>query len=141
MTNDLELELDELRNSISSYCINTCKSKCCRKGKLLLQNETELKTIVSKNKISPYLKKNILEKSKITPSYYFDLEKIGGCKYLSGTLCTIHNSPDKPKICSDFPIFKFKNSIITSSFCPAVENGIMDEKLKKISEKYNLKLI
>lgn len=134
-------KLDEIRNSLGPYCMNECKAKCCKMGKLLLQNNKEYETIIPKEKEEEYIKKEIIVQNPQTKNVYFDHEKVGGCRHLKGVMCGIYQNPNKPQICRDFPIFKVGDYIMSSSFCQAVENKILDEQLEKVAKEFNLKLI
>lgn len=141
MQNQINVELDKIRDSLGSYCMNECRAKCCKMGKLLLQNNKEFDLIVPKEKIEQYEQEKIIEQNPKTKNVYFDHEKVGGCQHLKGVMCGVYKNPDKPQICRDFPIFKVGNYIMTSSFCQAVENNILDKELEKVSQKFNLKVI
>jgi Fe-S-cluster containining protein len=123
---------DTARNSLSSYCINECKSKCCRHGSLLLQSEQELHVIIE-NKKNQLLKKNIL---KVTEqgNYTLNFDKGGSCKHLSGeNMCQIHKNPKRPKICGDFPLFVFKGYYsLATDFCPAAKEGLLDKYCREL---------
>lgn len=141
MNNEINDDLNKIRDSLSPYCINICKSKCCKFGKLLLQNKNELDLLVKAEKKEQYFKEKILEENPKTKNIYFNHEKIGGCIHLKKNKCMVYNNPHKPQICRDFPIFKVGKYIMTSSFCQAIENKIIEEDLIKIANKHNLKLL
>ena len=119
------------RNSISDYCINVCKAKCCKRGKLVLFNDSEICAIVGKNK-TKYLKNKILEKSKITKNYYYNLEKEPCKNLLQNDLCSIHKDKNKPKICDDYPIFLTKKCVIIAKDCEAAQNNLLEKYITEI---------
>ncbi len=133
MTQDIDLTLKEARESISNYCINTCKSKCCRKGKLILLNSNEVNTICGK-KEEEYLITKILEKTE-NNFWHYNLEK-QKCPHLrDDSKCNIHKKEYRPQVCNDFPIFKTKNYIIPANICPAVKEGLLNEYIEKMRNK------
>ncbi len=126
---------DEGRNSISSYCMNECAAKCCKMGSLLLQKESEVHAIVGQQK-SKLLRKKVLQKTN-QGNYTYDYKKSGkSCpKLTEDNLCSIYKSPNRPKICSDFPLFVFKGYVsLSRDFCPAAKAGMLDSYIEKIKE-------
>lgn len=124
---------DEARSSLSNYCITICGAKCCKFGKLLLQNDDEVKTICGKENISNYSNEKIIEKTQNNFVTY-DLEK-KPCQHLKESdLCSIHKSKSKPQICNDYPLFLTKKYIIASKQCPAVVEGELDKHIQKIKD-------
>ncbi|HYD03525.1 MAG TPA: YkgJ family cysteine cluster protein [Alphaproteobacteria bacterium] len=117
-TIDIEAEAlaDKARNSLSSYCYNECKAKCCRMGFLLLSekeidvfpvDKAELKTIP------------VQEDGK---KFILDLK--GGCVNLKDNKCSIYSK--RPKTCSDYPLFVRKDkTILVAETC----QGVQEEKL------------
>lgn len=129
--------LNEARNSISDYCINKCKAKCCRYGKLILLNEMEI-DFITKGKKEKYLKRKVLKPTK-DGNFTFNHERVK-CPYLTNDFkCSEWRNPNRPKVCYDFPLFFTQNKyIITSQTCPSVTEGELDiyfEKLKKMGLK------
>ena len=121
------------RDSISSYCINICRAKCCKVGKLLLQSEQEVETIAGVENIGEYLENKTLESTK-NGFVTYNLEQ-NPCRHLKqNVLCSIHKSNKKPVICNDYPLFLTKKYVIASEQCPAVTNGEIDEFIRKIKE-------
>ena len=135
--NNLNLELDKIRNSFGDYCINTYKSKCCKFGKLLLLNKKEVNLFSQDN--SDFIEKSTNDVNH----HYFNFEKNGDkCKFLDKEgMCKVYKNPSKPKVCNDFPIFKTGDFVLTAGSCPAITTGLVDDKLKELCEKHNLKLI
>lgn len=133
MDNSNQILIDA-RNSLSNYCIDKCRAFCCKNGSLLLQNENEINAIFKGTK---YKIEELIEKTK-SNNYTFNLTKTN-CPNLSIDFkCNIHKNPNRPIICSDYPLMKVKNFIMTSSACPAFEDKILDkylEELKKLGFK------
>lgn len=132
--NEIDVILNDARNSISSYCINTCKAKCCKKGQLFLFSKEEV-SAVTKNNTQKYIDSNNIKKNDFG-NFYFDLETNGGCPNLNikTSMCNIHKNINKPKICSDFPLFKAKEYIVSAGTCPAVQNKMFENHFRKIEE-------
>ncbi len=125
------------RESLSTYCINTCKAQCCRKGKLLLQNEKELETIAGTKKEKEF-KEKILEKTPFG-NYTYNLEK-QSCPHLKKDwTCAIHKEERRPQICSDYPLFLVKNKFILANSCPGVRENLLTEYSKELKEKAHFK--
>ena len=131
--------LTEARNSISDFCINECKAKCCKKGKLILLNEKEVNFICS-NKKDKYLKRRVLKSTK-DGNFTFNHERVK-CPYLTkDNKCSEWKNPNRPKVCYDFPLFFSQDKyIITAQICPSVVNGKLNEYLEKL-KKFGLKII
>jgi hypothetical protein len=125
--------LKQARNSIGEYCMNECKAKCCRKGKLVLFNENEV-NFICQNEKQNCENLGILTKTKYN-NYNYDLEK-KRCPYLTDDFkCSKWKDPNRPKICKDFPLFLSNEIyIITADFCPAVKEGKLDKYLKQLKE-------
>ncbi len=124
---------NEGRNSISSFCINSCAAKCCKFGSLLLQSENEISAIIDKERVY-YTKKEII-KPTAQGNFTFTYEKNEGpCpKLTQDNLCSIHKNPNRPKICGDFPLFVFKGYVsIAREFCPASKEGLLDSYVERI---------
>jgi Fe-S-cluster containining protein len=130
---------NEARSSIGDFCMNICKAKCCQRGFLLLMNQKETQAIVGNN-TEKYLNEKILKRSNNNFLWY-DLEK-KPCKNLikEKSFCTIHKNQNKPRVCSDYPIFLVKNFVIFSNTCEAVQEGLLDNYKQKF-EILGLKVI
>ncbi|MCW8966411.1 MAG: YkgJ family cysteine cluster protein [Candidatus Pacearchaeota archaeon] len=106
-----------LRN-LSDYCINECKSFCCRKGYLILRREEVDLVIGAKEK---ELVKNDDLKEMLNGKYSLNLDNcFGGCPQLREDFkCMIHENQKRPDTCKNFPIFVVGKEIKISSRCPA----------------------
>ena len=128
--------INEARNSLGPFCIEKCKSLCCKKGSLILFNNFEI-IMIAGEKIEEYTKKRILS---MTPSgnFLYDLER-APCRHLGKDFyCKIWKEENRPRVCQDFPLFVKDNYVITGDLCPAIKEGILDvylEKLKKLGLK------
>ena len=98
---EIETLAKEARNSIGEFCMEECKSYCCRKGYLSLSKKEA--ALLSDNRIDEWVKKRLLHKL--------------GKKYFK---CTVHKDPNRPKACQNYPIFIKGNKIRLSSRCLAV---------------------
>lgn len=119
LISEIIFELTKARNSISEYCINTCKAQCCRIGKLPLYDDEEEKIILT----NKYLKEQLeINDSGIS---VFNFSKFN-CPHLnSNNLCEIHTFK-RPYICSHYPIFLKDEVVFFSQDCPAVKEGLLD---------------
>ena len=126
-----KLIADEARTSLSNYCITICGAKCCKHGKLLLQNDNEVKTICGEENIAEYSNEGIIEKTQNNFIIY-DLEK-KPCQHLKeSVLCSIHKSKSKLQICNDYPLFLTKKYVIASKQCLAVIRGGLNKYIEEI---------
>jgi Fe-S-cluster containining protein len=104
------------RDSLSDYCINECKAKCCRVGFLLLKPE-ELGLF--KDGIIKELPEIVNDKT-----HSVDLRK--GCTNLKENKCVIHKDSKRPKTCSNYPIFiRPEKTILVASTCEGVQNNML----------------
>lgn len=132
----IDLKLNELRSSLTSYCVNICKSQCCKKGKLLLMNSSEVELIISSSKDGKAL--SLSEAG----NFHFNFELSGACKHLCYKgLCEVYLNENRPKVCLDYPLFKVKGFIVTANNCMAINEGVLDLKLREFSKKFNIKII
>lgn len=133
---DIDKILNTARDSLDSYCINTCGALCCKKGKLLLQTKEEMELIVNgQEKLVNDLQ--LLEKTEMG-NITFNHEKAGGCFHLTkDNLCGIFRNPNKPRVCSDFPLFhvKSKNTVLVANWCPGFKAGLLTKYLDRLREK------
>ena len=122
---------NEGRKSISSYCINDCKSYCCRKGYLVMSKK-QLDVVVN-NKKEEY--KNEIKELKNGKMSLFLGSSGKPCPSLREDFkCGIHSNPERPKVCGDFPIFLRKESktVLLSPRCLAVKNNLLYPYVKKL---------
>lgn len=114
---DVNTVSNKARKFISKYCINECKSFCCRKGFLIItQKESDL---ITSGKTEEFEKSGIAIEID-EKSYALDLGK--GCPSFKNSKCIIHTNPKRPKVCQDYPLFIEDKSIRFSEGCPAVRN-------------------
>jgi len=93
---------DEGRRSISSFCIEECKSYCCRKGYLVL-NKKQVDAVVGEKK---EMYKEQLKPLKNGKTSLFLGKSDKPCPSLREDFkCGIYTNPQRPKACSDFPLF------------------------------------
>lgn len=138
MEQDIHKLLDEARNSISDYCINVCNAGCCRKGFLGINSIDELKTI-TQNTHEKLIEEGVIEKVNEN-KYYQNFNKKPCVSLTKDFLCSVHKDKNRPILCKDYPLFKAKNFIISSSACPAVTENKFEEYFKKI-EKLGFKIV
>lgn len=119
----------EARESISEYCINTCKAKCCQRGYLLLMGEGEVDLIAGEEK-EQLLKKEILIPNS-NGFYYYDSSK-KPCRNLDKNfMCSEHKNTNRPLVCRDYPVFLMQNKVMFGKTCLAAQEGLLDEYKKK----------
>jgi len=133
--------LDELRSSLSSYCVDVCKSQCCKKGKLLLLNSGEVNLISEGKKDELLLSKTLVKSESDNIHFDFSKNKNSCTKLCLDGLCLVYGNKNRPKVCSDYPLFKVKEFVMAADSCRAVREGVLDIKLNEFCKKYNLKLI
>jgi len=119
--NKSEEILKNARESISDFCINECLALCCRSGNLLFRNENEINSIFDKLPIDI---KFVFSKTQ-NNMFTLNLDGISCPKLNFKNLCSIHKDLSRPRVCSDFPIFKVDNYIISSTFCPAINKNLL----------------
>lgn len=121
---------NKARESLSSYCINECKAKCCRMGFLLL---TEAEVPLFKNTFKENLRSIPIQEDK--KEFILNLNK-GGCPNLKDNKCTIHTNPLRPKTCSSYPLFVRKNkTILISNTCEGVRENKLYPFLAEFKQK------
>jgi len=108
----------QARQSISSFCYEECKAFCCRKCYLILK-ESEVDLVTQGRK------KELIDKGMIKQMddgrYSMYMGETGQpCPSLKDNKCKIHKSKNRPKTCSDFPIFIQGNKVMLSPRCLAV---------------------
>jgi len=127
------------RVSISDFCINDCKAKCCKVGKLILLNDDEINFMTNGN-VDMFLKNGVLCRTE-QGNYTFNHSKFK-CPFLKDdNTCSVWKDLRRPQVCKDFPLFFVQNKFIfTADICPAIKNGMLNSYLKKL-EKFGLKII
>ena len=121
----------EARESLSEYCMSVCKAKCCKKGRLLLQTKKEVNTI-SGERYKEFLDSGVIEMTSHGFATY-NLEKENCIMLVDDVFCRIHKSKLKPIVCNDYPIFLTKKYVIASQECPAVEKGMVEDYIFRIT--------
>lgn len=114
---DIHNIVEKTLKNLSDYCINDCKSFCCRKGYLILKPE-EVGLVVGNTK-EELIKNNDL-KEMLNGKFSLNLNNcFGGCPQLKNLKCLIHENEKRPDTCKNFPIFIIGKQIKISSRCPA----------------------
>lgn len=112
---EAEKIIEEARNSIGTFCMEECKSYCCRKGYLVLTQEQV-------SLVSNSMRKELEDTKKlklIMGKYSLDLSVT--CPSLKDYKCSIHTHENRPQACKDFPLFIDKKWIKLSPRCLAVK--------------------
>ena len=117
---DAENIAEKARRSISSFCINECKSYCCRKGYLLLEKSQV--PIVTQGSQDELIQKGEM---KQLPNGKFSLRLEEGCPSLKDFKCTIYTNQQRPKTCANFPLYLEGKTFRLSQRCTAVKAGML----------------
>lgn len=118
----------QARKSLSIYCVEECKSYCCRKGYLVLsEKEADL---VSHGTIKT-LETNGQLARMANGNYSLNMS-IAGCPSFKDEICSIHKSRNRPMACKQFPLFFDGMTIMLSNRCLAVRNGMLYPYIKKL---------
>ncbi len=115
----------QARKAISRFCIEECRSYCCRKGYLVMTKEE--KELVTGETPDESIIKKISENK-----YSMRLGNPNGCPQLKDYKCQIHANPERPQACKDFPIFTEGKSFRISNRCPAHISGKLYPYIKKL---------
>jgi Fe-S-cluster containining protein len=131
---------NEMRSSLSEYCINECKSYCCRKGYLIVSEE-QLDLILNNDEVK---KQQIIEKRSARElsdgKFSLNFDACNGCPALKDFKCKIHQDKNRPQTCKDFPIFIVGKKIKISSRCPAKRDNKFF-KFGKQAEKLGYEIV
>ncbi|MCK5026271.1 MAG: YkgJ family cysteine cluster protein [Nanoarchaeota archaeon] len=138
----LKLTIDEYlqsaRDKVSEYCRNECNALCCSNGaQVEILNPNDVRILLGLDKytnLKDFAKKDARLKVDGFWFRYNYTITLNPCSNLDGGLCNIYNSPEKPNICSEYPIIKEKQMILLASKCPAVR----DLKIKDDLELVNI---
>jgi Fe-S-cluster containining protein len=100
----------------SKYCLEICKAKCCKRGKLPLTIEEA----------------KFFDKKRIDNNNFYDLKD--GCEHLEkDNKCKIYLN--RPSMCREYPFHHFGAKIIANVFCQAVELGFYNEEIEEKKAK------
>jgi len=129
---DPEKLAQRARKVISSFCIEECKSYCCRKGYLFLTSH-EVDLVIGETNVQ------LKEKGHLTVTRTGDYSLFlgcseNGCPSLKEYKCKIHNNSERPKTCKDYPLFIVGNKIRLSSRCLAVRMNLFYPFIKKFTQ-------
>lgn len=109
------------RKAISSFCHEECRSYCCRKGFLLMDN-SEAKTFTS-DRVKEFMDTGLLKRMIDGRLSYNISADEKPCPNLNGFRCMIHSNPNRPRACRQFPVFISRNTVMLSGRCLAVKEG------------------
>lgn len=124
----MEQVVASVANSFGEFCSVFCKAKCCKTGSLILE---------SKKDISLFNNSSAL--SFIRADGFVEVSLFDGCVFLDGDFhCSIHL--DRPVVCRSFPLFLRGKKVFVASWCPAVMQGILNDKLAEL-EALGLEII
>jgi len=111
---------EKARKSISRFCMEECRSYCCRKGYLNLDARNV--DIVTQGRKKELEEKKIL--SKIDDANHSLYLGDVPCPSLKDYKCDIHKNNKRPIACKHFPLFIEGDTIKLSSRCLAVKQGL-----------------
>lgn len=120
---EAEAIAEKARKSISRFCIEECKSYCCRKGYLILDNSNI--DLVVQGRKQELLDRKILIKKEINYSLYLGDYEIPCPSLGKDFKCLIHKKPERPSACKQFPLFIEGNKLRLSPRCPAVKADML----------------
>mgnify|MGYP006291316507 CR=1 FL=1 len=125
------------RESLSRFCMEECKSYCCRKGHLTL-NKKEVDTVF--REAGEDAKRTFLLKQAVKDSFVLELKcDDSGCPCFMEGKCIIHKDPGRPKVCQDYPVFVVGDMIRLSSRCLAVRLNMLYPFVKEwMNAGYNI---
>ncbi|MGM5482409.1 MAG: YkgJ family cysteine cluster protein [Nanobdellota archaeon] len=103
--------IDKFRYNLGDFCYTQCKAYCCRKGHITISRQ-EAKLITGFSFYSCIFKGKMKKRGE-----KFVLSLQGGCPALKNKMCSIHNNPDRPKMCKEFPLFLENDRILLSEKC------------------------
>jgi Fe-S-cluster containining protein len=115
-----------MNSVISSYCLYTCKSSCCKQGKLGITSKEKYKLFLAKA-LRPVTVEERYE------TQFINLEP--QCPCLDGVYCVLYEGEQRPFACQRFPLFLRRKTIVVANWCPAVQNGILDELIKDLENE------
>lgn len=116
----MENIVSSVANSFGEFCSTFCKASCCKTGKLILESDKDIKVF-----------KNSSALSFVRADGFVEISLLDGCVFLDGNFqCGIHK--DRPVVCRSFPLFLRRKRVFVASWCPAVKNGIIDDKLDEL---------
>ncbi len=123
---------DKARTSLSNYCMEECKSYCCRKGYLVL-TPTQVK-LVCQNREEELKQKEILLEMD-DGNYSLHLGNKDGCPSLKDNKCLIHTNSNRPEACKIFPVFIEDKKIRLSKRCPAIRANKLYPHIRELTTK------
>jgi len=122
MDTDAENIAEEARSSIGKFCSEECKSYCCRKGYLHL--DAGNLNLVTQGRVKELEENKTLSKKGGVFSLYMGNHD-QPCPSLKDCKCMIHDNPNRPLACKQFPIFLEGKNIRMSCRCPAIKEGLL----------------
>lgn len=135
---EIQKLIDVTLKDIGDFCINECKSFCCRKGYLVLKNE-EVDLVIGKYK-EELIKRGELKEMSVG-KFSLNLNNyLGGCPQLKKLKCEIHEHENRPSTCKNFPIFILGNEIKISPRCTAKRENKFFEFIHE-AEKRGYKIV
>src|SRR3989339_1278104 len=121
---------NEARRSLSKYCMEECKSYCCRKGYIILK-PTELDLVIGEKK-DKLMEEESLRELSFSGKFSFNLSNsFGSCTQLKDEKCLIHQNVNRPSVCKEFPIFITGKIIRISPRCYGHKAGLLYPFIKK----------
>jgi len=119
---DIERLANKARRSISQFCIEECKSYCCRNGHLVLTMD-EVELVVKKVRLTPE-KMPVLKPLDNGKFSLYIGNHDDACPSLKDYKCIVHKNKKRPLVCQQFPLFIHDMVLLLSSRCSAVKAGL-----------------
>lgn len=117
-----EALLDAARASIGSFCFEECGSRCCRRGKLNI-DETDVARLFANGAARKKAQGEGTLRAEESGMFTLALDK--GCPMLDALLrCGKYSV--RPQICRDYPLFRFGQRVVVAP-CPAAEAGKLEQ--------------
>lgn len=122
----MESIIDIARNKISAYCLSNCDAECCKRGSIkITENQINLMTKGDKSLLEEL--PNNEYRVKLTP-----------CINIDGNKCLVYQN--RSDVCRRYPIrlINLSQPIINISKCKAIDAGIVNNEINKLSLKYKI---
>ncbi|HII72491.1 TPA: YkgJ family cysteine cluster protein [Candidatus Woesearchaeota archaeon] len=125
---DAEKIAQKARRSIGMFCIEECRSYCCRKGYLVV-DDSQLRLLTKyKKDYTPSIKP--LADGKY--SFFLGATDMPCPRLKPDFKCSAHRNKNRPSACKEFPLFIKGKEIILSHRCLAVRQGLLFPYVKQL---------
>lgn len=150
------------RDVLSPYCLKRCKESCCylSKGRIIT-NEAGLKALIGREELdaetleahleSPRVRLPLLDdEDEVSAEYFYEEDP---CQQFNPQTrrCRIHEDPNRPDVCSFYPVAYVERNFRTSfphigaeMNCEAIRDvmkGKFDNGIAKIAQSFGLRIV